>query len=200
MEPHNKKWKRSELMKKIIIILMAMLLLTGCGSKEDKKPDNSNNTDKVTDDDSKDKDKEDKDDTKTASGFAFVQKGVKIPVNVDAAPIVEALGEPSSYFEAESCAFKGLDKTYNYNSIVIETYPKDGKDYISAVTVMDDSVETPEGVYIGSTPEDVKKAYGSDYKEVLSSYQYTKEDSTLTFVIEDGSVASITYLAVVPEL
>ena len=35
-------------------------------------------------------------------------------VNQDMTEVLAAEGEPLSYFEAESCAFNGLDKTYTY--------------------------------------------------------------------------------------
>ncbi|HBG77138.1 MAG TPA: hypothetical protein DDW86_09305, partial [Clostridiales bacterium] len=64
-------------------------------------------------------------------GYSYEYNGIKIPMNVDAAPIVKKLGKPANYFEAASCAFQGLDKVYTYSNFEIGTYPKGDKDFIS---------------------------------------------------------------------
>ena len=50
-----------------------------------------------------------------------------------------------SYFEAPSCAFDGIDKTYTYAGFELLTYPKDDKDYVSSVVLKD--------VYFSYVPE-----------------------------------------------
>ncbi|NLA85406.1 MAG: hypothetical protein GX854_13060 [Clostridiales bacterium] len=167
-------------MKRVLILLIiAVMLLVGCGG--DGKQTQSNNAD--------------------SQNFAFEYNGVEITINTDVAPIIEKLGEPIDYFEAESCAFKGLDKTYYYSGFLLTTYPKDEKtDYVSVIYFNDDSVSTKEGIYIGSSEEDVVKAYGENYTGGEGFYTYRSGDSTLTFLIEDGEVVSITYQALVDGL
>ncbi|HHY81696.1 MAG TPA: lipoprotein [Clostridiales bacterium] len=161
-------------MKRIITALIIVLVLAGCSSGKPVQGDIQN------------------------TRFVFEYNGVEIPVNTDAAPVIEALGEPLDYFEAESCAFQGLDKTYYYSGFELTTYPKDDDtDYISTIYFQDDSVSTPEGICIGSSAEDVIKAYGEDYTGGEGSYVYTLGDSTLTFVTENDVVVSITYQAIV---
>jgi hypothetical protein len=118
-------------------------------------------------------------------------------MNKEAAPVVEALGDPLDYFESESCAFKGLDKVYYYSGFELTTYPLDDVDYISTIDFKDDTVSTKEGIFIGSSLDDVKAAYGEDYKEENGFYTYTKGDSTLTFIMENDAVTAITYTAIV---
>ena len=81
-----------------------------------------------------------------AKGYVFTVGGITVEMDADAAPIVEGLGEPVSYFEAASCAFEGLDKMYTYNGFELDTYPKGEKDYVSTVILKDDTVLTPEGI------------------------------------------------------
>lgn len=188
-------------MKKIlffILVLITAVMFTGCGSKNNTAGADENGTEQVRQGAENDEELEDVNSSgKEPSGFAFEHNGVKIYMNTDAEPIINALGEPLHYFEAESCAFKGLDKTYTYAGFEITTYPMDGKDYISSVYLMDDTVSTPEGIYIGSSVDDMITAYGNDYTESSGSYTYIKDDSKLQFIVKNGEIASITYLAVV---
>lgn len=134
----------------------------------------------------------------TASdGYAFaVSKagGYVVSVNDNMADVLAALGEPLSYFEAASCAFEGMDKTYTYSGFTITTQPgEDLQDYVSLILLTDDSVTTPEGVHIGCSADDVTAAYGegSRTEAVIS---YTKGGSAMNFVLDGDKVISIEYL------
>lgn len=127
------------------------------------------------------------------SKYSFTLKGVQIAANAEMAPLVEALGEPTDYFESESCAFQGLDKVYTYGSVIIRTYPKDAVDYVLSVELRDDTVSTGEGVYIGASAEDVTAAYGEPSEQSSAALRYVDGDCTLTFLLTDGRVTDITY-------
>ncbi len=183
-------------MKKIFLfILTAMLLtgLTGCGAKEE--PINNNKNGVNPGQEANQKDDTAKDTPKEPSGYAFKHNDVSVYMNTDVEPVIEALGEPLHYFEAESCAFKGLDKTYTYAGFEITTYPLDEKDYISAINLMDDTVATPENVYLGSTVDEMIAAYGEDYTESSGSYTYAKDASKIQFIVMNDEIIAITYLA-----
>lgn len=126
-------------------------------------------------------------------GYLFTAKGVTVAVDAEAGPITEQLGEPLSYFESKSCAFEGLDKSYTYSGFELDTYPKDDKDYVSAVVLTDDSVATPEGVAIGDSLERVKEVYPGEGEEVCGMLKYEKDGMTLIFVIQEDEVVSIEY-------
>ena len=82
-------------MKRISLFLLAaimLLSLVGCGST-DIDPQEEN--------------------------FSFTYNGIKITLGAEAAPIIDALGEPRSYTEEPSCAFEGMDKTYYYGSFYL---------------------------------------------------------------------------------
>ena len=97
-------------MKRISVFLLAaimLLSLVGCGST-DIDPQEEN--------------------------FSFTYNGTKITLGAEAAPIIDALGEPRSYTEEPSCAFEGMDKTYYYGSFYLSTSPLNGKDFVYSLS------------------------------------------------------------------
>ncbi len=187
-------------MKKGLIVIAAIIFLAGCGKETVTTSNDTENTEETqtvpdtTGEVTQEKNGE------AIEGFRFSFDNVVIPMNAEAAPIIDALGEPTEYFEAASCAFQGLDKIYTYSGFEINTYPLEDKDYISSVYVMDDSVTTPEGIYLGATQDEVIAAYGGSYMEESGEYIYTKGESKLSFIIEEGYVTAITYSAIVEGL
>ena len=137
----------------------------------------------------------DKNDT-SDTDFSFKSGDVVITPNSDAGPVIEALGDYVSYDESASCAFEGLDKVYKYNGFEILTYPKDSKDYIYTVTLLNDLVSTPEGVSVGMSRNKVIEVYGENYTSQGEGIYYSSENSQLQFIFRDGNVSSIKYQAV----
>ncbi len=130
-------------------------------------------------------------------GYVFESGGIVIGMNDEAAAIVSGLGSWSNYAESPSCAYQGMDKIYTYPGFDLYTYVKDGVDYVNSVYFLDASVSTPEGLRLGSSVEEMLAAYGDGYTEEYGVYTYTKEKTSLTFIITDGVVEAIEYLAVV---
>lgn len=135
--------------------------------------------------------------TQGRSKYVFAAGEVRLPMNEEFSALREALGEPETYYEAASCAFDGLDKTFTYPGFELVTYPVDEVDYIADIYFLDDTASTAEGIHIGSTLEEVKAAYGTDYTadEFGFYYTYTDGDTQLKFGVEDGVVTEIEYLA-----
>lgn len=127
--------------------------------------------------------------------YLFRANDVNVSIDDDMSGVLAALGEPQSYFEAESCAFEGLDKTYTYSGFVITTRPEGEKDFVNSILLTDDSVTTPEGVYIGSSGDDVIAAYGESQAGFDTLLTYTKDGTTLNFILSEDKVISIEYLA-----
>ena len=160
-------------MKRISVFLLAtimLLSLVGCGST-DIDPQEEN--------------------------FSFTYNGTKITLGAEAAPIIDALGEPRSYTEEPSCAFDGMDKTYYYGSFYISTYPLDGKDYIYNLWFADDGIATDEGIRIGSPQSQVEAACGKECFNGINSFVLTKGQSRLVILIEDDTVSCIRYEVIV---
>jgi len=129
-------------------------------------------------------------------GYFFEYNGVKIRVNTNANDIIPQLPDDYFYFEADSCAGIGKSKTYTYgnNAFVISTVPVGDVDLITNVTLFDDSVTTPEGIFIGSPEADVAAAYGQATEDVGDGHlTYELNDTMLVIAIEDGVVSSISY-------
>ena len=132
-----------------------------------------------------------------ANSWKYTVRGVDVMMHAEAAPVLAALGEPVSFTEEASCAFSGLDKTYNYGGFFLQTYPIGDADYIYSVWLMDDSSETPEGIYIGATQAEVEAAYGTEGFNGENAYILKGTTSTLTIILTDGTVSSIQYDAVI---
>ncbi len=135
--------------------------------------------------------------TASYSGYVFLYKNTTIAVDADMAEVLEALGDPKSYYEAASCAFEGLDKIYTYASFEIDTYPTNDKDYISLIVLKDDSVSTAEGVYIGDSLGHLQEVYGEPSAESTGQLIYEKDGMKLCFIIQDEKVVSIEYQSTV---
>ena len=129
-----------------------------------------------------------------SDAYVFQSGSTSIAINDNMADVLSALGESQSYFEAASCAFDGLDKTYTYSGFIITTRPDGEEDFVNSILLTDDSVTTPEGAYIGSTLEEVTAAYGEAAPSESGVLTYTKGDTSLNIILQDGVVASIEYL------
>jgi hypothetical protein len=172
--------------KKITIFAISILLiltLVGCNNSVDPRETNN----------------EENGDTKpeVVEAFHYTYEGTKIPLNSKAQPILDELGEETSYFESESCAFPGLDKVYTYPSIEIQTYEKDGVDHVLSISILDDTIKTGNGVRLFDSPSKIIEAYGENYEEKNGQYIYTKGETMLSFLVKDNEVIAIEYSAIV---
>lgn len=166
-------------MKKLMAIFLAvamMLCMTACVTNTTENPD----TNKEPAQDS----------------YSFTYKGTKISLHAPAADIIAALGEPKSYSQSTSCAFEGLDKTYEYDSIFLQTYPIGDKDYVYSWWFKDDLASNDEGICIGTSLADVKAAYGESAYNGTNAFQITKGSGMLTIILENDMVTSIQYVIV----
>lgn len=133
------------------------------------------------------------------SAYVFRFGDAEVSIDQDMAEVLAALGEPQSYFEAASCAFEGLEKTYTYASFVITSRPDGEKDFVNSIILTDDSVTTPEGLYLGCTAADVTAAYGESADATDTFIPYAKGNTALNFILSEGKVISIEYLPAMSE-
>ena len=133
----------------------------------------------------------------SGSGYIYHAEGANgdmdVSVDMPMSDVLDVLGESESYFEAKSCAFDGLDKMYTYEHYEIDTYPAEDGDRVSAVFLTDDLTGTAEGLYIGSSKDDMENIYGTDYEVSGSEYTYKSGDMSLKIQISNGKVSYITY-------
>jgi hypothetical protein len=178
-------------------VLFAGMLYAGCGSSEKtisgtpELTEGSQSADSaaVVESDGKEEQAAATEET----GYVFVSDGFSISVDMDMEEVLEALGEPKSYFEAESCAFHGLDKVYTYAGFEIDTYPQDDKDYISDIILKDDTVSTKEGISLSMVKDDVVAAYGEGYTEEDGMIVYDKDGMKLCFIFSDDYLTAVEY-------
>ena len=189
-------------MKKLICLILALTFvfaLAACGDESTQPAGDSTtaaNNAQPEDNAASDAPAEETAAVAEGEAYTFTYGGTKIAMNAEAAPILEALGEPKSYTEEESCAFEGLDKTYYFGSFYLQTYPEADTDYIYCLWLVDDSVETEEGIYIGATQAQVEAAYGAEWFNGKNAYVVKTGDCTLTIILDSGVVNSIQYTAV----
>ena len=126
--------------------------------------------------------------------FEFVYNGEKLVPGMKWDKDAPLLGEPQSYFEAKSCVFEGIDRMYTYPGIEVDVSP-DGKggESISSIFLLDDSVETPEGVYIGCPKSLVEKFYGTQGDVEGNVIVYKGKSDKITFSLREDVVVSIIY-------
>ncbi len=171
--------------KLLIFSLVATMALSlvACGSSNDTKViESSGSGEAATTSEST-----------TSTGYVFTYDGTDIPVDADVAPIIEALGEASQYFESPSCAADGIGKLYTYSDFEIQTYPDGDVDRVLYVLLRTDNVATAEGIDLSSSRDDIIAAYGDPTSEVTGSLTYEKDGMSLVFIFDGDSLISIEY-------
>ena len=157
-------------MKKIVVLLLAILLMLG-GCKKDNEVEPVKETNTI-------------DYTFKYEGKSYELGGTFDSIDYD---------EPLDYTEIASCAFEGLDKTYKYEHFELTTYPIDGVDKLSIIYFTDDEVKTNEGVGIADSFEDMTKAYGTDYVNEENMYSYKDGKKSINFIVENDFITSVEY-------
>ncbi|MCL2718199.1 MAG: hypothetical protein FWE14_05410 [Lachnospiraceae bacterium] len=191
----------------IIFIILTIIFLTSCGSNEVNRITgdvaNINQGNNSTDTGAEEQDIPAGIESLSQpdyKGYTFTHSGTIIAIDSDFAPILKALGEPRAYFEAESCAFEGLDKIYTYFGFEIDTYPQGDRDFVSAIVLKDDTVATNEGLRIGSSRAEMEAAYGTPRINDNGQLIYDKDGMRLCFIIDGETVISIEYQTTVLDL
>lgn len=128
-------------------------------------------------------------------GFYFEAAGVKISVNCGAWLLekIKETGLNYSYYEAQSCAYQGLDMFYTFDSFEVLVNTVDGHNAITTISILDDLVKTSEGLKIGDSLNKLIDIYGSDYELNGNVYKYRQDGTTLSVLIKNNKVSSIEY-------
>lgn len=186
-------------MKRILISLTAAALaltsaisLAGCGSNESSssKKDTSSSSAAA----SSKVDESSSSAAVSANEVKFTYNGAAVELNTEIDAMVSALGDPIDISSQMSCHGEGEDKTYTYDGFVVNSYPRDGKDYVMEIVVSNAGIPTSKGIEVGSSAADVVAAYGMGYKEIGVYYAYDAGDKmSLQFYIENDAVKEIDY-------
>ena len=128
----------------------------------------------------------------TDDSWVFKKGDVTIAMDAPSDDIIKALGSYQNTFEAPSCAFDGMDVVYSYPGYDVYAYTAGSEKRISGVVLRDDTVTTPEGIFIGSDQASVEKAYGK-VDASSNNLVLKKGNSQLLIIFKDGVVSSIQY-------
>lgn len=132
-----------------------------------------------------------------SKGYVFKYKGVSVKMKGSAAKIIKKAGKPLKKKESKSCAYKGLDRVYQYKDFILATYSKSkkGKQYVNGIKFRTKKVKTKKGIRLGSSLNKVIAKYGQK-KSKFGVYTYKKGKSKLQFEVTNGKVTAIQYVAI----
>ena len=173
-------------MKRIFALLISLVLTLGLvacggdgGADKDKDKDKDGGADKQS----------------TVSFYVNYNGNVKIELLADAKAVLDKLGEPISTSEMGACGDQGTVTKYVFDSIELFVLKNGDKATVDQITLKSDLVKTPEGVTIGSSRDDVIKAFGEGYaKATDTEIRYTSGNKNLKLQLRDGSVVAIDYM------
>ena len=130
-------------------------------------------------------------------GYTFTYNKVKVTMHSTASKFLKKAGKPIEKTESKSCSYDGMDRCYEYDDFIVNTYSnsKKGKEYVCRIYFKTSKVKTDKGIKIGSKKADVIKKYGKT-KDKYGIYSYTKGDTKIQFEInKKGIVTAIQYVA-----
>ncbi len=160
-------------MKKIILLVcsIALLVLAGCGAEKTAL---------------------------TEKDLDVTVAGVQVTAHSDAAELLEAFGTEYDYFEAISCVYEGMDKSYTYADFTLYTYPSEQGDCLMEIYCTGTDTVTAKGIGIGAPKELIMEVYGEEYVEKGATvvYELPLEQAdcvpaSLYFYIENDCVSAI---------
>lgn len=184
-------------MKKTIpaaILLSMALMLTSCSAGKD----GDNTPERVSGGQTKVSSTENaataaSGESKADPAFSLTYNGVKIRLDDEVAPVVKSLGKDYVYTQNPSCAYVGVDITYDYKALILYCQEKNGKEIINTVEVRNDTVDCG-GIKIGQTLDDVKKIYGDPASSEEYGIVYEKDGLELQFITDNsGKIVFILY-------
>ena len=82
---------------------------------------------------------------------------------------------------------------YTYDDITVNTLKEKDGEVIHKIAFVNDLVETPKGLSIGSSEAQVKDAYGEPTSSENGKLLYKSGDLELEFTVKDGSVSAVNY-------
>ena len=122
--------------------------------------------------------------------FSMAAGETVLTLDAPARTALENLGAPYGYTETASCAFAGTEKTYDFGSFYLRTYPARDGERIRGWWFSGSGLHTPEGIAIGSEREQVEQAYGAFSGNACV---VTRGEEKLTILLEDDTVTTVQY-------
>lgn len=123
--------------------------------------------------------------------FGFLYEGITlIPGEIFDSSSLKDYTEVS---EVPSCAFEGNDRVYNYEAFELTAYIDGETERIYSIYLLDPNQRTAEGLGFGDSMKNMTELYGENYEAVGNSYVYTREDTALSFIIQNDMIIGIEY-------
>ena len=163
-------------MKRIAVLLLIIVLLCGCAAKAGEEAAVFVDPNAIRGGE--------------YGELYFEADGVRFGIFDEAKPVIDALPAYRSSFTGETCAFDGKDVYYYYSGFQIMTNEIDGVLRITAITVADDTVKTPQGLFIGMPESDAIAACPALFEHNGNLVDGTAQ---LSVIVKDGVIASIVY-------
>ncbi|MBO5897737.1 MAG: hypothetical protein J6R04_01870 [Clostridia bacterium] len=153
-------------MKRLWILLTALLLLTACTPAP-----------------------------VTREPLSLDYGGVSVTVGASVDELLTLWGEDYTRQESASCAGVGVDYLYTFPSMRLYSFaPEGGEETVTAITYTDDSTDGADtrGARIGATAETVIAAFGKPDEQSETRLIFLDEVTALTVTLRDGRVTGMT--------
>ena len=126
------------------------------------------------------------------NNYYIMYNGIKLDVGVDMSNYLSKLGEYTSE-DGEACGTDEKDVIYTFSGIEMETHVSGSSEIVRMIKIVDDSQSTVKGITIGSTRDEVIKAYGNGYTEgSAGALRYEGDTSAIEFYFGTaGNVSNI---------
>ena len=167
-------------MKKVLMIsLIFCLFLTGCAKENSEILDNGGNEQKFL-------------------TFNVKYEGVDVTPGKNFNYKDINNGQEPKISTIAGCALYGYDHVYTYDNVEITANIVEEGNYemVYSVEFLNDTISTPEGIKIGSTVDNMIKAYGEGYDEFNGVYTYNGVGVYLTIQTKENIVKNINYTLV----
>lgn len=123
--------------------------------------------------------------------FVFTFNGVTLIPGT--AYDASALPEPASVYQVPSCAIEGTDNVYNFDTVEVTAFHDGTQEIIYSIAIFDPNVCTDEGLYLGDDAARVIELYGENYTENGTAMVYTKGNTELTIILQNGFVVDMEF-------
>lgn len=127
----------------------------------------------------------------------IVIDGAYFKTGVDVTEVLKAMGDNYVCRESPSCIRPGMEKTFEFDGLMIKTVPSGGRDIVCYYGISGGDFKTARGIGAGSTQEEAFLRYGTP---PFDGYYFTFSASSdpndldadrIQFAIENGCVIEI---------
>jgi len=184
-------------MKRILIVLLALCLLTACGVHDtpETQPKKDPVSVKAPTDAIPQPTGTQPEETPSDSApvnnreYTFSLGGVTLTPGTDFK--ADQLPEADSFYQIPSCAFEGTDNVYNYGTCEVIAYSEGKGEKIYSVYLLDPNTTTPEGLALGDEEAKITALYGTNCTVSDGQYTYLGKTTQLVVLTAEGFIISI---------